>query len=719
MANGIVLNIDTTKSEFQNPMVQLRQGDGNYQSLSVTVTSNGEPLDLTGWTITFMGTTAGNFKIVDTASVVTNALQGEFTYTPTKAWGQDQGEFKNAYFKFVKSDETASGASFRVNVLDAVDLTAEESKDYISVVDVMIEQVKNDMDTKLADTKQTLTDTQSQANAVHENVNDLNTNVNDLKAQNNNIRTSDNTWTGTNTFNLPIVGNISGTATTANDPQAIHIDDFGIISGFKQPIGTKFVDKLNNEFEQRAVNIEWFPILAPEATDDGRIQRAIDYVKNNGTLIFQSGATYTIATGVKIQDKNGITIIGNNATINVSSTLDNMFVFSYIGTVDNLDISGFNILNSNPDPNKHLTAFGSNSNNILTRSNVHDNIIDSMNVGISLNADLGGTVEKNNVYRNRIYNVSGSESGQGYGIHIAYGNKTEIYENYIDNAGRHAIYIAEGFDIRAQHNIIRNHRLNKSTNQYRPAINIARKAVNIIIENNIFDNIRDGAIQVGNQNEKGDMENVYVKNNSFINWKTVPAIRVGSDAQAADIFNAYNIIVSENTFVSDSTFSAVIVNMGLGVIIKGNNFKYNNPSSRIDAVNLTPTIANALDNVLIQKNTFQVASGTNKSQFRAVTFSGLASTGTVNVTASDNEFIGLYSDTKKEYFDYFSGVAITNPNLNYLPSRTLSKKTTAPTTGYHDIGEISYSSNPSSTRNVGWVCTVAGNPGTWVSFGTF
>lgn len=206
MANGIVLNIDTTKSEFQNPMVQLRQGDGNYQSLAVTVTSNGEPFDLTDWTITFMGTTAGGFKIIDAASVVTNASQGEFTYTPTKAWGQDEGEFKNAYFKFAKSDETASGASFRVNVLDAVDLTAEEAKDYISVVDVMIGQVKTDMETKLAETKQTLTDTQTQANTVQTNVNDLNTNVNDLKAQNNNIKTSDNAWTGNNTFTQQING---------------------------------------------------------------------------------------------------------------------------------------------------------------------------------------------------------------------------------------------------------------------------------------------------------------------------------------------------------------------------------------------------------------------------------------------------------------------------------------------------------------------------------
>lgn len=186
-------------------MVQLRQGDGNYQSLSVTVTSNGEPFDLTGWTTTFMGTTAGGFKIVDAASVVTNALQGEFTYTPTKAWGQDQGEFKNAYFKFTKADETASGASFRVNVLDAVDLTAEEAQDYISVVDALIDNVKTSIDNKLAETKQTLADTQSQANTVQTNVNDLNTSVNDLKTQNLNIKTTDNTWTGTNTFNNKII----------------------------------------------------------------------------------------------------------------------------------------------------------------------------------------------------------------------------------------------------------------------------------------------------------------------------------------------------------------------------------------------------------------------------------------------------------------------------------------------------------------------------------
>lgn len=197
MANGIVLNLDTTKSEFQNPMIELRQGDGNYQSLTVTVTSNGEPFDLTGWTTTFIGMTAGGFKIVDGAVSVTNALQGEFTYTPTKAWGQNQGEFKNAYFSFVKSDKTASSAAFRVNVLDAVDITAEEAKDYISIVDQTISQLSNDLS-------------------------GLVTSVNDLKEQNNNIKTANNTWTGTNTFNKPIFGSVTGSAAKLQTPRMIN-----------------------------------------------------------------------------------------------------------------------------------------------------------------------------------------------------------------------------------------------------------------------------------------------------------------------------------------------------------------------------------------------------------------------------------------------------------------------------------------------------------------
>lgn len=311
MANGILLNIDTTKSEFQNPMVQLRQGDGNYQSLDVTVTSNGEPLDLTGWMTMFMGTTAGGFKIVDSAVTVTNALQGEFTYTPTKAWGQDQGEFKNAYFKFTKAEETASGASFRVNVLDAVDLTAEEAGNYISVVDVMIDKIKTDMDNKLADTQKTLSDTQSQATTVQGNVNDLNNNVNELKSQNNNIKTTDNTWTGTNTFNKKIIapagvqGN-SDTATKIQTPRKINGVDFD---------GTSDIN-INLNY----LSVKDFGAVGDGTTDDtSAINNALS--SNLGGVVYlEPNKTYLISDTIKI--KGGTTFNGNMSTILLNKNVD-------------------------------------------------------------------------------------------------------------------------------------------------------------------------------------------------------------------------------------------------------------------------------------------------------------------------------------------------------------------------------------------------------------
>ena len=151
MSNSVNLSLDVTKTGIQNPLIKVRQGDGGFETLHTTVTSNGEPLDLQGWTITFMGTTSGNHKIVDNNVTIVEAPNGIFDYTPSKAWGMDIGEFKMAYFKFVKGYGSASSANFRVNVIEAVDLTQEEAKNYISVVDATIAEAKEHLTNSLAD----------------------------------------------------------------------------------------------------------------------------------------------------------------------------------------------------------------------------------------------------------------------------------------------------------------------------------------------------------------------------------------------------------------------------------------------------------------------------------------------------------------------------------------------------------------------------------------
>jgi hypothetical protein len=203
MSNSVNLSLDVTKTGIQNPLIKVRQGDGGFETLHTTVTSNGEPLDLQGWTITFMGTTAGNHKIVDGNVKIVEAPNGIFDYTPSKAWGMDIGEFKIAYFKFVKGDGSASSANFRVNVIEAVDLTQEEAKNYISVVDTTIAEINQHLTSSLANVTKSIADANNNANTVASNVNSLGNRVDDynnklaaIKVGGRNLLLGTSDWSG-------------------------------------------------------------------------------------------------------------------------------------------------------------------------------------------------------------------------------------------------------------------------------------------------------------------------------------------------------------------------------------------------------------------------------------------------------------------------------------------------------------------------------------------
>lgn len=203
MSNSVNLALDVAKTGIQNPLIKVRQGDGGFETLRTTVTANGEPMDLQGWTITFMGTTAGNHKIVDGNVKLVEAPNGIFDYTPSKAWGMDIGEFKIAYFKFVKGDGSASSANFRVNVIEAVDLTQAEAKNYISVVDTTIATINKQLNDSLANVTQSIADANKNANTVSSNVNDLGKRVDDynnklaaIKVGGRNLMLGTSDWSG-------------------------------------------------------------------------------------------------------------------------------------------------------------------------------------------------------------------------------------------------------------------------------------------------------------------------------------------------------------------------------------------------------------------------------------------------------------------------------------------------------------------------------------------
>lgn len=170
MSNRVNLTLDIMKASIKNPLITVRQGEGNFETLRATVTANGEPLDLQGWKITFMGTTAGKHKIVDGNVTIVDASSGIFEYTPSKAWGVDIGGFRIAYFKFVSGDGSTSSANFQVEVIESVDLTQEEAQNYISVVDSTISEIDKRLNDSLANVTRSIAETSSAASSLSVNI---------------------------------------------------------------------------------------------------------------------------------------------------------------------------------------------------------------------------------------------------------------------------------------------------------------------------------------------------------------------------------------------------------------------------------------------------------------------------------------------------------------------------------------------------------------------
>ena len=246
MSNRVNLTLDVTKTGIQNPLIKVRQGDGGFETLRTTVTSNGEPLDLQGWTITFMGTTAGDHKIVDGNVTLVEAPNGIFDYTPSKAWGMDIGEFKIAYFNFVKGDGSASSANFRVNVIEAVDLTQEEAQNYISVVDATITEVREHLESSLADVTQSIAATSSAAGSLSVQVSGAVNQVN--SATSSAVSVASSAANNVNSVASSAVGYIS-----SNSAELVHKDGTETIPGdktftgkvtFSGAVNAGFIDKL-------------------------------------------------------------------------------------------------------------------------------------------------------------------------------------------------------------------------------------------------------------------------------------------------------------------------------------------------------------------------------------------------------------------------------------------------------------------------------------------
>lgn len=157
-------DLDINKQAIIKPVVILRQGDHDIDTMHVSLSVANEPMDLTGATVTFMGNTADGRQIIDDAHVkIIDAKGGVFEYVFPSEASSDIGEYKLAYFSIILANGQSSTMDFRVQVLSGVDISAPAASEYVSHYDTMVTELNsaynsfvNETDDKMASTVSSL-----------------------------------------------------------------------------------------------------------------------------------------------------------------------------------------------------------------------------------------------------------------------------------------------------------------------------------------------------------------------------------------------------------------------------------------------------------------------------------------------------------------------------------------------------------------------------------
>jgi hypothetical protein len=100
-----------------------------------------------------------------------------------------------------------------------------------------------------------------------------------------------------------------------------------------------------------------------------------------------------------------------------------------------------------------------------------------------------------------------------------------------------------------------------------------------------------------------------------------------------------------------------------------------------------------------------------------VWYTQYANSSTFQPIAYPNSSSALYTNKGFTGAIFQNGYAVKNSGTAYSSSLVRLLGTAAPVSGTYQQGDIVYNSAPVSTGYIGWVCTVAGTPGTWKTFG--
>lgn len=341
------------------------------------------------------------------------------------------------------------------------------------------------------------------------------------------------------------------------------------------PAGTGAVSTNVQAKLRQTVSVEDFGAVGDGVTNDtAAIQAAINSLVSGQTLMFSQN--YKITAALTITNKSRIRLSGKGRVF-FSGAPSGDYIFTMVGTIDDLEIDSLTLEGDN-NASYSQGAIGNNSGQTISNTRFHDLTIKNINVGISHNANLGGSYTTGFTYNNYLENIKGTVSGSGYGIQAARAYNLHIYGNTINNASRHSIYIGKGQRLAClvENNIIINHRKDVYDASIRAAIDCGRVS-GVTIANNTFRDCYDGQIYLGADTSTGDSsEDILIIGNKFGTPKNVvPCIWLGE--QLVPTTNEMiKIDILDNTFEQDcSITTSDVINLlnGKQITIKNNRLR--------------------------------------------------------------------------------------------------------------------------------------------------
>jgi hypothetical protein len=469
------------------------------------------------------------------------------------------------------------------------------------------------------------------------------------------------------------------------------------------------------------VNVFDFGAVGDGSNDDtSAIQAAID----TGLSVYFPNGIYKI-TGLTIEDKSDVSYFANgDAEItNVGATTTGQ-IFKFVGTLENIIWRGLNIV-GNGVVETNNSAFGCASGQTGTNLTFKDLSIKDTIIGISLNADLAGSFQNCIIDGCHFTDIVGAVAGEGYGVHLPFAYDTMISNCVFTNVGRHDIYVPRGGKVTITNCHSINHRKDTATVSTRSAFLISRNSSSCVISNCIFDSFYDGAISIVGQSSNSYVTtNTTISNCSFrVAKNSVNVISVGEQTNiSSDSVNS--VIIEGCTFdidYSEAAATVLYVYNGKNIHIRNCLIKVENMTGNYTGIQFghnTYSPDQGDCEYVSSENCVFYAEGSS-GQFRAVVSEGyLGQNVDRTITVDNTQF---FTDSGISLLTWHS------PSYGYVNTAVQgtgrfgdvgrSFGTAAPTAGTWLRGDIVWDIAPSSGGSIGWVCTSAGTPGTWKTFG--